>query len=155
MPTKIALPVSILLLLMVSFAQPKSPGMKPAATVPLPCESDLQMISPGGNQVALRCKDHTVRLVNVSSGTTQHTFSAEPQIEAYNYSRDGHWFAVGLWDGTVQVVPTSGTADAKRWKSDSRRVETLEFLPDSSRIVVGALDPGTGVGFAGNAEATG
>jgi len=114
--------------------------MKPAATVTLPCESPQQMISPTGDQVALRCKDHTLRLVNVSSGATQHTFGAEPQIDTYKYSHDGRWFAVGLWDGTVEVVPTSGTDEAKRWQSDSRRIETLEFFPDSSGIVVGPLD---------------
>jgi WD40 repeat protein len=114
--------------------------MKPVATVPLPCESEFQMISPTGNQVALRCSDHTVRLVNVGSGTAQHSFASEPRIVTHNYSRDGRWFAAGLSDGAVEVVPTSGTAEVKHWKSDTRRIETLEFLPDSSGIVVGALD---------------
>ena len=141
MPNRIALPAWALLLLLVSFVQPaNSLGMKSAATVTLPCESPQQMISPTGDQVALRCKDHTVRLVNVSSGATQHTFGTEPPINQYNYSHDGRWFAVGFWDGTVEVVPTSGTADSKRWQSDSRRIETLEFFPDSSGIVVGPLD---------------
>jgi WD40 repeat protein len=141
MPHRIALPACALLLLLVSFVEPgKSLGMKSATQVTLPCESPQQLISPTGDQVALRCKDHIVRLVNISSGATQHTFDPEPRINQYNYSHDGHWFAVGLWDGTVEVVPTSGTAEPKRWKSDSRRIETLEFFPDSSGIVVGALD---------------
>jgi hypothetical protein len=132
---------SILLLLVVSLAQPAgSSGMKSAATVPLPCESSSQLISPTGNQVAVRCKDHSVRLINVGSGTTEHTFGAEAQINSYNYSHDGRWFAVGFWDGTVEVVRASGTAEDKRWKSDTHRIEALEFLPDSSGIVVGPLD---------------
>ena len=76
----------------------------------------------------------------LSSGTTERTFGAEPRITGYNYSHDGRWFAVGLSDGSVEVVPASGTAEAKRWKSDTRGVGTLEFLPDSSGIVVAALD---------------
>jgi hypothetical protein len=141
MPNRILPSVSTVLLLLVSCAQPsRSLGMKSAATVALPCESAQQMISPTGDQVALRCNDHTVRLVNIRSGATQHTFDAEPRIDQYTYSRDGRWFAVGLWDGTVEVVPASGTAEPKRWKSDSRRIEVLEFFPDSSGIVVGALD---------------
>ncbi len=141
MPAKITLSCSIFLLLIASLAQPaKSAGMKPVTTVPLPCESTFQMISPTGGQVALRCKDNTVLLVNVRSGTTEHSFAAEPSITGYNYSHDGRWFAVGFWDGTVEVVPTSGTAGAKRWKSDTHRIETLEFLPDSGGIVVGPLD---------------
>ena len=141
MPTGNMPTASVLLLLFVSFVEAAdSSGMKPAATVALPCESHEQLISPTGHQVALRCSDLTLRLVNVDSGTTQHTFGPEPQITGYNYSHDGRWFAVGLWDGTVEVVPTSGASEAKRWKSDTRRIETLEFLPDSGGIVVGALD---------------
>ncbi len=141
MPNRILLSVAIFLFLFVSLDQPaQSLGMKSAATVALPCDSPRQMISPTGDQVALGCKDHTLRLVNVSSGATQHTFDPEPGINQYKYSRDGRWFAVGLWDGTVEVVPTSGTAETKRWQSDSRRIEVLEFFPDSSGIVVGPLD---------------
>jgi WD40 repeat protein len=141
MPAKAMLSCSIFLLLLVSLAQPAgSLGMKSVATVSLPCESAFQMISPKGDQVAVQCEDHTVRLVEVSSGTTERTFGAEAGITHYNYSRDGRWFAVGLSDGTVEVAPTSGTAEARRWKSDTHRIHALEFLPDSSGIVVGPLD---------------
>jgi WD40 repeat protein len=140
MPTKTLLSALILSLLIVSFAQPASAGMKSATTVPLPCESPSQMISPTGDQVALRCSGHTVRLVNVASGATQHTFGPEPRITTYNYSPDGRWFALGHWDGTVEVTATAGTGEARRWKSDTHRIHILKFLPDSSRIVVGPLD---------------
>ena len=141
MPGKIALSSSILLLLAVSLAQPAaSSGMKSAATIALPCKSTFQMISATGDQVALRCEDHTVRLVNVSSGATEHTFGGDPRITSFNYSRDGHWFAVGLADGSVEVVPASGGAEGKHWKSDTRGIQGLEFLPDSSGIVVATLD---------------
>jgi len=134
-------PLAILPLLFVSLAQPaNSFGMKPVATLPLPCESSQQMISPAGDQVALRCSDHTLRLVNIASGTTGHIFGKGERVTAFNYSRDGHWFGVGFWDGTVEVVASSGAAETKRWKGDTRRIETLEFLPDSSGIVIGALD---------------
>ena len=141
MRTKLMLPASILLLLFGSFVQPaRGFAMKPAATVALPCESNNQLISPTGEQIAVRCKDGTVRLVNVSSGKTQRIFGPEPQVVTYNYSRDGRWFAVGSWDGTVQVASTSGTGEVKSWKDDSRRIEVLDFPPDSSEIIVAALD---------------
>src|SRR5437868_3014589 len=129
------LPVIFVPLVLVSFMQATGLGMKIAATVPLPCESSGQIISPTGDQVAVSCSDHTLRLVDVASGTTQHVFAAEPLIDASKYSRDGRWFAVGLWDGTVEVVPTSGVAAPRQWKGDTRRIETLEFFPDSSAIV--------------------
>jgi WD40 repeat protein len=140
MPIKTSPSASAILILLVSLTQPAASLGKPTVTVPLPCESQLQLISPAGDQVAVQCDDHSVRLVNIPSGTTQHTFSAEPAITDFNYSPDGRWFAVGLWDGTVEVVPTSGTADGKRWKGDTRRIRTTHFLPDSSGIVVAGLD---------------
>jgi WD40 repeat protein len=140
MPKRIVLPGSVLLLLIVSLTQAASAGMKPVATVPLPCESFSQVISPTGDQVALWCKDHTVRLMNLSSGTTVRSFGPDPRVSEVKYSRDGHWFAVGFGEGTVEAVPTSGTAEGKRWKSDTRGIGALEFLPDSSEIVVAPLD---------------
>jgi WD40 repeat protein len=141
MPVKAILSCSICLLLVVSLAQPaKSLGMKPVTTIPLPCESHWQRISPTGDQVAVGCSDHTVRLMNLSSGKTEHTFGPEPRVSGVKYSRDGRWFGVGFGDGTVEVVPTSGTAEGKHWKSDTRGIGGLEFLPDSSGIVVAALD---------------
>src|ERR1700740_2157751 len=107
MPIRV-LPASIFLLLIVSFAQPAaSRALKPVASVPLPCGSRFQLISPAGDQVAAQCSDQTLRLVNVGSGGTQRTFDPSPRITQYNYSRDGRWFAVGLSDGTVEVVATS------------------------------------------------
>jgi WD40 repeat protein len=141
MPTKIMLSSSILLLMIASFAQPAAgAGLKPVTSVPMPCESRAERISPLGNQVAVWCRDHTVRLVDVHAGTTAHTFGPEPGVDVGYYSRDGRWFAVGFGDGTVEVVPTSGTAETKRWKSNTRGIGALEFLPDSSGIVVGASD---------------
>ncbi len=141
MPVKAILSCSIFLLLVVSLAQPaKSLGMKPVTTVPLPCESHWQRISPTGNQVAVVCSDQTVRLMNLSSGNTEHTFGPEPRVSGVKYSHDGRWFGVGFGDGTVEVVPTSGTAEGKRWKSDTRGIGALEFTPDSSGIVVAASD---------------
>lgn len=131
---------SILLFVLVSLSQSAGAGTKPASTVPLPCESNNQLISPAGDQVAVWCSDHTVRLVDAGSGKTEHTFGSQPRITVYDYSRDGRWFAAGLWDGTVEVVPTSGAGQPKRWKSDTRRIHELKFLPDSSGIVVGPLD---------------
>jgi len=140
MPTRSILCAVMLLLVVVSYAPPARAGMKPVAGVPMPCESHFQIISPTGEQVAAVCSDHTLRLVNVASGTTQHTFNAAARVSQFNYSRDGRWFAVGLRDGTVEVVPTSGTAEPKHWRGDTRRIRTLEFLPDSTGIVVGASD---------------
>jgi WD40 repeat protein len=141
MPAKIMLSSTILLLVIASFAQPAaSGGLKPVASVPMPCEFRGERISPLGNQVAVWCSDHTVRLVDVHSGTTARSFGPEPWVSSGYYSRDGRWFAVGFGDGTVEVVPTSGAAGGKRWKSDTRGIGALEFLPDSSGIVVAASD---------------
>src|SRR5271156_6143314 len=128
MPKKM-LSSSILVLLLVSLAQAASAEMKPASTVPLPCESHDQLISPTGDQVAVWCSDDTVRLVNAGSGKTEHTFGPQPRVTAIDYSQDGRWFAAGLWDGTVEVVSPSGAVEPKRGKSETRRIHELRFFP--------------------------
>jgi hypothetical protein len=93
MPNRIVLPALSLLLTIVCLAHSAaSAGMKPAASVALPCESYFQVISPAGDQVARQCSDHTLRLVNVRSGTTQHTFDPKMRIAQYTI----HATATGL-----------------------------------------------------------
>jgi WD40 repeat protein len=114
--------------------------LKPVATVHLPCESQAQVVSPSGDQVAVRCKDHTLRLINVATGREQHVFNADDSVSAYNYSRDGLWFAVGLKDGSAEIVPASGSGALKKWKADNRRIDTVQFLADSASILVAGAD---------------
>jgi hypothetical protein len=132
-----------LITLLLSFSIPSSAGNSPlkrVATVTLPCDSMYQAISPAGDQVALDCRDHSVSLVSIASGVVQHTFQPEPRIESHTYSSDGRWFAVGRWDGTVEVVSTSVAAsNTKRFRTGPR-VETLDFFPDGNGIIVGDID---------------
>ena len=135
MPARIMLSCSIFLLAVASLAQPaKSLGMKSVATVSLPCESTFQMISPKGDQVALRCKDHTVRLVNVSSGMTARTFGAEPRIAGFNYSQalgsSGLTWTPANLDrflaGPAKLVP--GTAMQVALPDAAKRADLIAYL---------------------------
>ncbi len=131
----------ILLAVLLGGVHPASAAApKPVTSVALPCISKRQMISPSGDQVAVSCRDHTLQLIDIPSGKTQRSFAADEHVSTYNYSRDGRWFAVGLPNGDVEVVPTSGVGRGKRWKADSRRIDLVEFCPDSSGIVVVAAD---------------
>lgn len=119
--------------------------LKPVATVNLPCESESQIVSPSGDQVAVQCKDHTMHLVDIATGREQHVFAADNRVSAYDYSRDGRWFAVGLSDGWAEIVPTSATGEPKRWKADSRRIDAIQFLADGDSIVVAGADKPGGI----------
>jgi WD40 repeat protein len=114
--------------------------LKPVAAVHLPCESSFQMVSPSGDQVAVQCKDKTLRLVDIANGREQHVFTARDGIASFNYSRDGRWFAIGTKDGSVEIVAASGSAAPKKWKADSRRIDTVQFLPGGEAIVVAGAD---------------
>jgi|SRR5215472_13998323 len=114
-------------------------SLKPVASVTLPCVSSDQIISPSGEQLAIRCKDRSVRLVSIATGEVQRTFPVEPRVTSYNYSHDGRSFAVGLHDGTVKVVSFAATGDIRELKIGPR-VETIEFSPDATHLVVGAID---------------
>jgi WD40 repeat protein len=115
-------------------------GEKPVATVQLPCESQYQDLSPAGNQLAVHCKGGGLRLVELPSGTEQRVFPPEHRSNTTVYSHDGNWLAFGFDDGTVEVVPARGSATSKRWKPSARRIDALNFFPDSKSIIIGPVD---------------
>ena len=132
--------LAVLLLFFTPASSADDSQLKLVATVTLPCESMYQAISPAGDQVALDCRDHSVSLVSIASGEVQHTFRPEPRIESHTYSSDGRWFAVGRWDGTVEIISTSGPAASAKQFRTNPRVETLNFFPDGNGIIVGDID---------------
>lgn len=117
-----------------------SGSSKPVAKVQLPCESEYQDLSPSGTQLAVHCKDRSVRVVSVPEGAERHVFLAEQHANSFVYSHDGSFLAVGFDDGTVEVFPSQGTAPSKRWKPSARRIDSLYFFPDAKAIVVGPVD---------------
>jgi WD40 repeat protein len=114
--------------------------VKPVATVKLGCESGSQQLSHSGELVAITCHDHSARLVDVASGRELRTFPGSPWVTDFSFSRDGRWLAIGTWDGTVEIVPTNGAGEPKRWKASSHRIHIVEFLGDSDSILVAGLD---------------
>ena len=119
--------------------------LKPVATVHLPCESPSQMVSPNGEQLAVRCKDHSLRLVDIASGRDQHVFPGDNPVASFTYSRDGRWFAAGMNGGWVEIVATSDPAATKRWKAGDHRIDTVLFLADGDSILVAGADQPGGV----------
>lgn len=112
---------------------------KGMAKVQLPCESEYQELSPSGTQLAVWCKDHSLRVVNVPEGGEGRAFPAGQRPNTAKYSPDGGWLAVGFIDGMVEVVPSRGTAPSKRWKASERRIDALQFFPNGKTIVVGPV----------------
>jgi WD40 repeat protein len=113
--------------------------LKPIASVPLPCESPSQMISPAGDQLAIDCPDHSAMLLSISSGTIFAKFDPKPGITGLAYSRDGRFLALGRSDGAVEILSTSASAPPRHFKVGPR-VGTLDFSPDSTKLIVGAID---------------
>jgi len=113
---------------------------KPVATLQLPCESQYQDLSPTGNQLAVHCKGGGLRLIEVPTGAEQRAFPPEYHSNSTVYSHDGNWLAFGFDDGSVEVLPTHGISASKRWKPSSRRIDALNFFPDSKSIVIGPVD---------------
>jgi WD40 repeat protein len=116
--------------------------MKPVASVTLPCESRYQEISLNGKMVAAICKaDHSMRVVELATGKELFAQPGDVRPSAAGFSSDGKWFGVGLWDGTVKIVPLAGGA-ALEWKVSGHRIHMIEFLHDGHSVFVDALgDP--------------
>ena len=112
---------------------------KPVATLQLPCESRYQDLSPSGNQLAVHCKGGALHLLELPGGVEQRVFPPDQHSHTTVYSQDGNWLAFGFEDGTVEVVSANGNGAPKRWKPSSRRIDVLNFFPDSKSIVVGPL----------------
>jgi WD40 repeat protein len=132
--------LAVLLLFLTPASSADNSQLKLVATVALPCESMYQEISPSGDQVALDCPDRSVKLVSTGSGALQHTFQPEPRIESHTFSSDGRSFAVGRWDGTVEIVSALVPAAGAKQFRTGPRVETLNFFPDGNGIIVGNID---------------
>ncbi len=114
---------------------------QPVAKVQLPCESNSQELSPNGAQLAVQCKDHSLQLVDLSSGKRAHSVLPTGQgANTLAYSPDGHWLAAGFTDGNVEVIATGDPASHRRWKADSHRIDLLYFFPNSKDLFVGPVD---------------
>ena len=109
---------------------------QPVAKVQLPCESPYQVLSPTGTQLAIQCKDRTLRLVSIRQGT-QVKF---PGGNVSVFSPDGNWLAIGYDDGSVEVFSTQATGGSKLWQADSHRIDKLYFFPDGKTLLVGPMN---------------
>lgn len=113
-------------------------------TLQLPCESRAQELSPTGNQLAALCKDHSVYLVAIPSGSARAVSGTDRRVTNLVFSPNGHWLAIGFDDGTVSIISTTNTASVKQWSAGTRSIETLHFLADGKQLFVGPKDsPGT------------
>jgi WD40 repeat protein len=113
---------------------------EPVAKIQLPCESRFQMLSPAGTQIAVYCKDHTLRLVSVPEGKEGQVFPAEHRANTNVYSLDGRWLGFGFDDGKVTVSPSTSAGPSKTIATGTRRVDLLYFLPDGKKLLVAPLD---------------
>lgn len=113
---------------------------QPVAKVQLPCESNSQELSPTGAQLAVRCKDHSLQLVDLPAGTAHTVLPTGQGANTLAYSPDGHWLAAGFTDGDVEVIATGDPASHRRWKADSHRIDLLYFSPNGKDLFVGPVD---------------
>jgi WD40 repeat protein len=110
---------------------------KPVATVPVPCESRLQVLSPAGNQIAVGCKDKTLRLIDVASGAEVHNIDAK-SVNGFEYSNDGLWFALSHDDGSAEISPTSVNGATKTFHIPAHA--HVESFTDPGRVIVASQD---------------
>lgn len=132
-------PIATFLLMCVS---PAILASQSRTKVPLPCESQYQVISPTGIQMAVQCKDQSLHVVDIPDGKEQTIFSAEQRANTFSpvYSQDGHWLAVGFEDGSVEVISSGNTTAPRHWKAGPHRVDVLYFFPDPKTLFVGPVD---------------
>lgn len=100
-------------------------------------------ISPDGHTLATACKDGTVRLFDLETGTRTASLGAhEGGVDSVTFSPDGSLLVTGgrdhlikLWD--MHAVPTAPTASIS---GHTRPILTLAFNPTGSLLVSGSGD---------------
>ena len=105
-----------------------------AQTVPLPCESTRQTISPTGAQALVRCKDDTTRLVDLPSGKEVRSLHAK-SVSTMQFSTDGKFAALASDDGTTLVFATSGGATPIHLPMKPF-ADDVQFLPGNKTAIV-------------------
>jgi len=115
-------------------------GSKPISTVKVPCNSYYQVLSPDGSQLAWRCKDRTVHVLNVKDQKELRVIPAAPGVNSLAYSSDGQWLALGFYNGNVEVASSKSLEPTHRWKASARRIDLLYFFPDGKTVIVGPTD---------------
>ena len=94
----------------------------------MPCESQYQVLSRTGIQMAVQCKDQSLHVVDIPDGKEQTIFSAEQRANTSSpvYSQDGHWLAVGFEDGGDTHI--------------RRHVAMANFTADGKYVLAGGAD---------------
>lgn len=132
--------IFMVLIVCCIFREGRAADIREVARLAIACQSKFQAVSPTGGQVAVKCRDHSLRLIDVGTGREVRVFPAEDHVTDLSYSRDGRWLAVGRHDGAAQIVSTSDLASGKRWQATSRRVEVVQFLGDDHSVLVAGID---------------
>jgi WD40 repeat protein len=133
-----ALGVVFILCCCAGAGQVRAADVKKVASVTLPCESQRLVISQTGKSVAAFCDDKSVRIVDVASGRVLFSQNGSSRITVGDFSRDGHLFGLGFWDGTAQIVPLAG-GDAHNWRAGDHRVSKIDFLRDGHSMLVATV----------------
>jgi WD40 repeat protein len=108
----------------------------------LPCETTTQEISPTGKHVAIRCKDHTVHVLEIPSGRTIITLGAADDYRVFAFSSNDKWVGAGTGKGEVGVVDISAHATPKRWHVADTNIEFVKFVSDRALVAAPVGGPG-------------
>jgi WD40 repeat protein len=108
--------------------------------VPLPCESTSQDISPTGKHVAVHCKDHSLRVLDLPGGREIAKTDTHDRVSTTSFSPDGHFLGIGTSIGDIQILALSAAATPKRWHTIDRPVDVLKFILGTELLIIGPLD---------------
>lgn len=127
--------IALIMLLALAVGCSTGPSLKKGAVVLASDVLSLQF-APDGLTLAMGSKDHSLRLIDVDSGTERASLAGhEDGVWALAYSSDSKMLASASSDGTVRV-----------WNPDQRTLlatlkpggYSVAFRPDGKRLAVGS-----------------
>jgi WD40 repeat protein len=93
------------------------------------------LLSPDGRYVLLTVLGGAFVRIDLASGKTVVRPGAQTEAKALAISPDGHFYAIGRQDGTVDVYDAGSLRLVRQHTVDSA-IETLVFSPDSRDLAV-------------------
>ncbi len=96
--------------------------------------------SADGSLLATASEDHSIKVLDVTSGRSLMHFAYPDPVRSVAFSRDGAFLAAGLFDRSVRLWSTSAWREIGRLDGHERSVEALSFSPDSRVLASASLD---------------
>ncbi len=97
-------------------------------------------VAPGDSLLLTGSTDHTAKIWRVGSTRVIWTFHADDEVVAADWARNGSFFILGLWNGTVHIFDRNRVMVGTFKGQHASSVMAVAMSPDGGRYITGGRD---------------